>query len=762
MAADFSHQKLRGRSFRNQALSEADFANSDICGSDFSTASLVAANLSKTKTGLKLVWALCLMIGLVLLIFITGFIVAYSGSGIGTLLYQLRVHSLLEFATVGSFTLGLFGGFIVITLRQGLGTAISAFVIVMVIALTLLAALPGILKTIGAAMIVFMGIIVGVNIAGVTTGAIANAFSKTLLPKQVWLIVQLLMVLGAIVGSIAGVVGETESEAILAGNFSAVPTTLMAISLSWYAGTQAVKGNPKYALIRRIAVAASNLGATSFRDANLTDADFTGASLKHADFRGANLTRTYWFGTKYLAQARLNNTYLENPKIRQLVVTLNGQEQNFDHMDLRGLNLQGANLADASFIGAKLSEANLQGADLTRAKLVQTQLYDANLAGACLTGAVIQDWSISTDTNFTDVKCDYVYMQLPTKNDPDPCRKPDNRNEMFQAGDFADFIAPIIKTLNLYQTQNVDLRVVAQQFKTLDLFHHEGLDPTAAAIALKQLAQQYPEAELEVVALEGRGEDKVRVQAKVAGAVDRSALSAEYFAKYKEISSLPYADLQSLLAGIAEKDDRIRSLESMVMTAMQQKSFYIETYQNLGDTVAEKGSINISAGGDIGSLSGVISGETSGVVNVGEMSGDVVNTPNQQSQTFGDIAVSGSHNTLGLSQAGDDVNQDQSKTQTQTTTQITGDTADIKAALMAIAQLRQLIHNNSELNPAEKAAMDMPIKVLAAELKKPHMNRKTIIQAMTSLKTGLNEVSTLAKPFTHVANLITKAYNSRL
>ncbi len=57
---------------------------------------------------------------------------------------------------------------------------------------------------------------------------------------------------------------------------------------------------------------------------------------------------------------------------------------------------------------------------------------------ACLTGAIIQDWSISTDTQLSAVKCEYIYMQLPTKIDPDPCRKPDNRNEVFQEGDFAD------------------------------------------------------------------------------------------------------------------------------------------------------------------------------------------------------------------------------------------------------------------------------------------------------------------------------------
>ncbi|MEM6427352.1 MAG: pentapeptide repeat-containing protein, partial [Cyanobacteria bacterium P01_D01_bin.128] len=225
-------------------------------------------------------------------------------------------------------------------------------------------------------------------------------------------------------------------------------------------------------MIYWFAIAISNYRSTSFRNADLTNADFSNANLRQADFRNANLTRTRWHQAKFLAQARTDEEYLEDPKIRQLVVSLNGREQNFDQFDLRGLNLDGADLTDASFIGAKLSGATLKDAKLDGAKLVQAQLYGADLSGASLTGAYIQDWSISTDTIFDNVQCDYVYMQLPTKIDPDPCRKPDKRNENFESGDFADFIEPIIKTLNLYQTQNIDLRVVAQQFKTLDLFHH--------------------------------------------------------------------------------------------------------------------------------------------------------------------------------------------------------------------------------------------------------------------------------------------------
>jgi uncharacterized protein YjbI with pentapeptide repeats len=618
----FSNQKLRGQSFKHQDLSYADFSGADVHGADFSNALLFRADLSRIKTGLNSNWALYSRMSLFVLTALANFVAAYASTYFGALLPVVDSQAGRVFA--GTFAFISFVIFILLTVRQGLGIALAGFAIIEVIVLTILAALPG--SDITRIIIFVFAIAIAIATAGIVAGSIAVAIARILSEQWIRAIATLAVFAAILVGLKSGTESLTETWQFIAVSTGAVPILFVSIGLSLYIGTQAIAGNPKYALICRIAVAACNYGGTSFRGADLTDADLTGANLKHADFRDATLTRTCWSQAKHLAQARTDNTYLEKPQIRQLVVSLNGQDQNFDHLDLRGLNLQGANLADASLIGAKLSEATLQDANLARAKLVQTQLYAANLTGACLTGAVIQDWSISTDTNFAAVKCDYVYMQLPTKTDPDPCRKPDNRNEAFQAGDFADFIAPIIKTLSLYQTQHIDLRLVAQQFKTLDLFHHEGIDPTAAAIALKQLAQHYPEAELEVVALEGRGEDKVRVQAKVTGRVDRSALSAEYFATYEEISALPYADLQSLLAGIAEKDERIRSLENMVMTAIESNKFYVETYYNMGDTVSEKSAINISSGG--GNVSGIVGGDikdVSGVVNLGTISGDVAN-----------------------------------------------------------------------------------------------------------------------------------------
>jgi hypothetical protein len=163
-------------------------------------------------------------------------------------------------------------------------------------------------------------------------------------------------------------------------------------------------------------------------------------------------------------------------------------------------------------------------------------------------------------------------MREPTKEDPNPRRKPDNWKETFEDGDFADFIKPIVDTLDLYHSQDVD--------------------PRAIAITFKQLAENYPDAELEIVAMEKRGQDKFLLRAATAPDADRSALSAEYFATYNQIKAL--AEQQKIL--LAEKDTRIRSLENMVETALQRPSFYAQTYQNYGDTMSDR-KINIDQSG---------------------------------------------------------------------------------------------------------------------------------------------------------------------
>ena len=341
----------------------------------------------------------------------------------------------------------------------------------------------------------------------------------------------------------------------------AVAVAVAVALFSSYIAWRAMKEDEKYSSIRNIAIVFAAIGGTNFRNATLTDANFIGATLKSTDLRNATLTRTDFSKTKLLNRVRVGKTYLQNTQLRQLLITGQGQDKNFDRQDLRGVNLQKAILTDASFIGADLSEANLQDADLSRAKLVQTQLDGTDFTGTTLTGAYIEDWGITNDTKFNGVRCEYVYMRLPTKENPDPLRKPDNNKEVFADGDFGDFIKPI--------------------FDTLDLYHNQGVDPRAIAISFKELAENHPDANLEIVAMEKRGEDKFLLRAKTAVTANKSELSNEYFNTYNQVKGLPEREIQLLLA---EKDSQIHRLENMVMTALERPSFYAQTYQNQGDT----------------------------------------------------------------------------------------------------------------------------------------------------------------------------------
>ncbi|MGK7925539.1 MAG: pentapeptide repeat-containing protein, partial [Spirulina sp.] len=104
------------------------------------------------------------------------------------------------------------------------------------------------------------------------------------------------------------------------------------------------------------------------------------------------------------------------------------------------INLQEFNLADASFIGTNLSEANLQYTNLSRAKLIETQLDEAHLFAACLTGACIKEVKITTATQLQGVECQYIFTRLPTRENRDPGRIPQNYSQIFKPVEFADFM----------------------------------------------------------------------------------------------------------------------------------------------------------------------------------------------------------------------------------------------------------------------------------------------------------------------------------
>jgi uncharacterized protein YjbI with pentapeptide repeats len=557
---DFHRVNLRGQYFKGKDLSGADFSEADIRGANFSNATLIGTNFSGTKAGLQRRWVVSLLIASLLVAALSGFAAAAAGVFVAVSFSPANLQKVTNYQRV--ILLIVFVVFFTLIIRDGITSALK-LALGLVFGLGLAFALGFLLAFSSDPSAAAFALIQATAFA--LAFAVALATALALCGRLAFVVALVGALLGAGIGAFL-VTFSQPFDRVFVFTF-ALSGALAFAFLAGYVGWQALAEDRKFSLIRNIAVDFAAKGGTSFRGATLTNANFTQATLKGTDFQGAILTQTCWFQVKHLDLARVKTTYLEKLEVRLLVVTGEGRNGNFDGINLRGIYLRGANLADASFIGAELSEANLQEANLSRSKLVQTQLDKTDLTGACLTGACIEDWGITSDTKLDGVECKYVFMRWvkPGDPDPNPRRKPDNCKEEFEDGDFADFIRPLVDTL--------------------DLYHNRGVDPRAIAISFKQLAENHPETELEIVAMEKRGTDKLLLRVRTAQGADRSTLNAEYFVNYNQLKTLAEQELQAI---VAEKDSRIRRLEVMVETALQRPSFYSQTYQNYELTVSER------------------------------------------------------------------------------------------------------------------------------------------------------------------------------
>jgi uncharacterized protein YjbI with pentapeptide repeats len=629
---DFRRISLRGQSFKGKNLSGVDFSEADIRGANFTNAYLKGAKFCSAKAGLPRHQGIILVCVAFLIATGLGLVAGLVSFFALDLLGSFNIKNIILPMDIAAIVMSVFFFFLVYSgynkAKEARRNNMEQHVEVTVhssLALT------------------FWGIVVlTISVVLIYSGNFATVVALTILGGVVLMTALLLALTMAGVGVLTG----SLAVAVILAGFVAVAGAIARVfvqggqlsvtwAISFVIASAAVVGllasyigfeastRKRFAWIQMIAINFAALGGTSFRRADLTETDFSRAILKSTDFRESILYQTCFIDARKLEQSRYenpNSSIIANSSVRYLLthgdVQNNPYTQNksYDRENLRGAFLKGANLQDASFIGANLSEANLQDADLSRAKLVQTQLDEADLTGATLTGAFIEDWNITSHTKLQGIRCRYVFMRLPTKDDPEPRRKPDNREEEFEDGDFADFIKPIVDTL--------------------DLYHNQGVDPRTIAISFKQLAENNPEAELRIAAMEARGQDKFLLRAATAPDADHSKLNAEYFKTYNQIKALAEAEVQALLA---EKDSRISSLEGMVETVLQRPSFYAQTYNNQGDTMSNaprKYTKNYFKGASF--AGGFVDADT---VHAHQIGGDITNYPPEQRQNLAEAAA---------------------------------------------------------------------------------------------------------------------------
>lgn len=159
----------------------------------------------------------------------------------------------------------------------------------------------------------------------------------------------------------------------------------------------------------------------------------------------------------------------ENPLIKPDLIKANFSDANLYRVDLSSANLymanlKGAYLEEAKFTSAFLHLADLSYAQLSSANLSLADLYSSDLVGADLsgiqalgtnltaanlTGACIKDWNINSETNLTNVICDFIYLERGSSSHDDSwlyeCleRRPSDTNRRFASGEFTKIFQKI-------------------------------------------------------------------------------------------------------------------------------------------------------------------------------------------------------------------------------------------------------------------------------------------------------------------------------
>lgn len=568
---------LKKRDFRDKDLTNFDLKGCDIRGANFSNAVLRGADLSYTTTGMPFVEEIIFIILSLIILSALGFMAGLSGVLMGFAFSSAVIHKYTFLPGLSSLVCLIH--FLYNALKLGYWPALKTLISSSIFVFSSLAFAVVYSIYFQYPVISFAGILSGISsifLCIATSGAVAIGVTSCL------------SIIGATYTALGGLAALSVAFLITAtlaisgidlgnvflkadNNFAfyiSIITSLSIVLFGAQIGWQALRQPEHFLMTRRLTLSLLSFGGTNFRGADLTDAKFHHAIVKNANFKDAVLTRTLWFKSSKIETSRVDEKhYLENPSVQSLVVSHQGVKKEFDNLNLQGINLQNANLCQASFIGANLNFANLRNANLTGAKLKQSQLDYADLSGAVLTGAYIEDWGITTRTKLDGIRCDYIFMRLPTEGhtDPNPRRKPDDWSKTFAEGEFAEFITPMVETL--------------------DLYHNQTIDPRAIAIAFHELREQNPNADLELVSIEKRGRlrDKFLIRAEASPQADLSELSKKYFDRYEYLLTLPPEAIRTL---IIEKEEQVKMLSNIVNTAVSKPSHTtIDNYFEQGDNL---------------------------------------------------------------------------------------------------------------------------------------------------------------------------------
>ena len=365
---------------------------------------------------------------------------------------------------------------------------------------------------------------------------------------------------------------DFSSAHLIKSNLSEANLTGANLREAYLSHAQLMKANLSEANLSRVTCGAANLSESNLSGANLSEAYLSCANLSGANLKGANLSGADLGGAN-LSGAKLGGANLTDANLS--VTNLSGADLSGVHLsgvdfsgaDLRKANLSYGNLyqtdlSDANLTGADLSVANLSGANLSRANLtdanltnaylnyadlsdanlseadlrqanlgganlIRTNLSGANLGRATLTGACLKNWQINDRTVVYTAICDYFYLEQGERE-----RRPARDN--FASGEFVDFVAKSIETVELIFTNPVEWN--------------------ALFLSLQDLRFDYGEENVSLQAIESKSDGRLVIRLSVPTNLDKAERESLVFFSYENyLEAIKEAPEDVQLLGEGEK-----------------------------------------------------------------------------------------------------------------------------------------------------------------------------------------------------------------
>jgi uncharacterized protein YjbI with pentapeptide repeats len=350
--------------------------------------------------------------------------------------------------------------------------------------------------------------------------------------------------------------------------------------------------------IARILKAFSVGSGTTFRESNLSSASFTLADLKRVRFSAwengsANMFHVRLKNARGLNYAWLRSTKLEDLRVRQLLITLDGTDQDLTNADLRGANLAEAKLHRAVLRGANLNGALLHSAELYEATLTEANCIATDFTASHLTGACLEAWNVDSTTILKDIDCQYVFLREQPDIRGNRERRPHDPDKIFQPGDFEKFFREMLDTVQI--------------------LIRNGVDPQAFRMAFENVMAEYPLiTRNSIQAMEKQGSD-VLLTLQVPEGTDKGKLERTWDEGYQ--LGLKEGYTSGLLEGQKQRADDVKEV------ALSFSRFFSPIHINNMNNPINTSDGSFYAGGDVN-----LSGST---LNLGQISGQVTNQINQ-------------------------------------------------------------------------------------------------------------------------------------